>query len=81
MFKFFRIPSATITFVVLNTLPAFAAIQKVPGNGRGNYGNSHWSNALAAPEIDASSGFLAVAAIVALMLYYLERRKQVKNDG
>lgn len=50
------------------------------GWGGGSWGGGGWSGggSHTVPEIDASSGMLAVVALSAVLLFALERRRQTK---
>ena len=57
------------------------------GWGSGGWGSGSWGSgsggsgsggALVAPEIDASSGMLAIVALSAVLLFVFERRRQAK---
>lgn len=52
------------------------------GWGSGSWGSGSWGSgsggALVAPEIDASSGMLAIVALSAVLLFVFERRRQAK---
>ena len=65
--------SASTFIIITSALPASAQWNNGGGNANG------WGNALAAPEIDASSGMLAVAALSIILLYVVERRRQAQK--
>ena len=81
--------SASVLFIIMSVIPASAQWNNGNGNangwgnlnggGNGNGNGNGWGNALAAPEIDASSGMLAVAALSIILLYVVERRRQAQN--
>jgi len=80
-----RVVLALSSAASLITSPAFAMGQTPPrpkapaglvssGGVHGGAGSVH--NVHAVPEIDASSGLLAVAAVAAVMLFVWERRRR-----
>ena len=78
--------SASSIIIIMSAKPASAQWNNGRGNangwgnlnGGGNGNGNAWGHAHAAPEIDASSGMLAVAALSIILLYVVERRRQVQ---
>merc|ERR1711916_327541 len=68
-------------------LTASSATAQYWGGGAGGWGSGSWGSgsggsgsggALVAPEIDASSGMLAIVALSSVLLFVFERRRQAK---
>jgi hypothetical protein len=61
---------------------AQSANSNAGGNGKGNaFGHGNGNPFLSTPEIDASSGALAIASIVALLaLAYVAHRRRAKSS-
>ena len=76
---------ASIVYFCLSVQAALAqsANSNAGGNGNGNaFGHGNGSPFLSTPEIDASSGALAVSAIVAMFaLAYALRRRTVPHHN
>lgn len=75
---------ASIVYFCLSVQAALAqsANSNAGGNGNGNaFGHGNGSPFLSTPEIDASSGALAIASIVALLaLAYVAHRRRAKSS-